>query len=118
MIIWLGASLGQNKTVRQFSTDESQQNFNVLELKTTRLGLRTLCKNEFNSHILIQIDNTSAVSAINKMGSVKSTEMDYEVHLIWEFISTQNNWLTATHIAGVFNEDATGESRKQELRTE
>ena len=44
--------------------------------------------------------------------------MDYEVHLIWEFISIQNNWLTATHIAGVFNEDATRESRKQELRIE
>ena len=70
-------------------------------------------KNEFNRHILIQINNTSTVSAINKMGSVKSIEMDNEVHLIWEFISTQNNWLTATHIPGVFNEDADRESRKQ-----
>ena len=52
------------------------------------------------------------------MGSVKSIEMDNEVHLIWEFISTQNNWLTATHIPGVFNEDADRESRKEELRTE
>ena len=40
------------------------------------------------------------------------------MHLIWEFISILNNWLTATHIARVFNEDATRESRKQELRTE
>ena len=117
MINWLGASLGQNITVRQFSTEQSQQNFNVLELKTVRLGLRTLRKNEFNNHIFIQIDNTSGVSAINKMGSVKLIEMDYEGHLIWEFITTQNNWQTATHIAGVFNEDATRESRKQELRT-
>ena len=77
-----------------------------------------MCKNEFNSHIFIQISNTSAVSAINKMGSVKSIEMDNEVHLIWEFISTQNNWLTATHIPGIFNEDADRESRKEELRTE
>ena len=77
-----------------------------------------MCKNEFISHILIQIDITSAVSAVNKMGSVKSIGMDNEVHLIWEFISTQNNWLTAIHIPGVFNEDADRESRKQELRTE
>ena len=66
----------------------------------------------------MQIDNTSDVSAINKMGSVKSIEMDNEVHLIWEFISTQNNWLTPTHILGLFNEDADRESRKQKLRTE
>ena len=58
------------------------------------------------------------MSAINKMRSVKSIERDNEVHLIWEFISTQNNWLTATHIPGVFNEDANRESEKQELRTE
>ena len=87
-------------------------------MKAARFGLRALCKNEFNSHILIRIDNTSAASAINKMGSVKSIEMDNKVHLIWEFISTQNNWLTATQIPGIFNVDADRESRKQELRTE
>ena len=52
------------------------------------------------------------------MGSVESIEIDNEMHLILEFISTQNNWLTATHIPGVFNEDADREFRKQELRTE
>ena len=52
------------------------------------------------------------------MESAKSIEMDNEVHLILEFISTQNNWLTVTHIPGVFNEDADREFRKQELRTE
>ena len=77
-----------------------------------------MCKNQFNRHILIQTHNASAVSAINKMGSVKSIGMDKEVLLVWEFISTQNNWLTATHIPGVFNEDADRESRKQELRSE
>ena len=113
-----GASLGKNKTGGQFSTAESQQHINILELKAARFGLRALCKNEINRHTLIQIGNTSAVSAINKMESVKSIEMDNEVHLIWEFISTQNNWLTATRIPGVFHEDDDRESRKQELGTE
>ena len=61
-------SLGLNKRGGQFSTEESQQQINILELKATRFGLKSLCKNEFDSHILIQIDNTSAVSATNKMG--------------------------------------------------
>ena len=52
------------------------------------------------------------------MGSVKLIEMGNKVYLIWEFISTQNNWLTAIHIPGVFNEDADRESRKQEFRRE
>ena len=75
------ASLGKNKTGGQFSTEESQQHINILDLEATSFGLRAFCKNKFNHHILIQIDNTS-VSAINKMGSVKSIEMDNEVHLI------------------------------------
>ena len=62
-------------------------------------------KSEFNSLILIEIDNVSAISGLNKMGSVKSIEMDNEVHLIWEFISTQNSWLTAAHAPVVFNEN-------------
>ena len=69
-------------------------------------------KTEFNSHILIQTDNTSAVSAINKMECVKSTEIKNEVHLTWEFISTQNNRLTATNISGGLFEDADRETRK------
>lgn len=44
--------------------------------------------------------------------------MDSEVHLIWEFISTKNNWLTLTHTPGVFNKDADREFRKHELRQE
>ena len=44
--------------------------------------------------------------------------MDNEVHLTWEFSRTQNNWLTATHIPGIFNEDADRRSRKQGLKTE
>lgn len=52
------------------------------------------------------------------MGSLKSIEMDSEVHLIWEFISTKNNWLTLTHTPGVFNKDADREFRKHELRQE
>ena len=96
-IIQMGASLGQNKTGGQFSTEESQQHINILELKAARFSLKALFKNEFNSYILTQIDNRSDISAINKMGSVKSIEVDNEVHPIWEFISTQNNLLTATH---------------------
>ena len=73
-IIWLregGASLGQKKTGRQFSTEERQQLINILELKAARFGVRALCENEFNCHIFTQINNTLAISAINKMGSGK-----------------------------------------------
>ena len=59
-----------------------------------------------------------AVAAINKMGSTRSIDMAQVVHLIWNFILKHDNWVTATHIPGIFNEEADIESRKHETRTE
>ena len=44
--------------------------------------------------------------------------MDQEVHVIWNFILKHANWVTATHIPGIFNEEPDIESRKHETRTE
>ena len=107
-----------SKTVGLFSSEESQQHLNILELKAVLFGLKALCNNFHNIHILIQIDNTSTVAAINKMGSTRSIDMDQVKHLIWNFILKHDNWITVTHIPGIFNEDADIESRKPETRTE
>ena len=52
------------------------------------------------------------------MSSTRSIDMDQVVHLIWKFILMHDNWVTATHIPGIFNEEADLESRKHETRTE
>ena len=52
------------------------------------------------------------------MSSTRSIDMDQVVHLIWKFILKHDNWVTATHIPGIFNEEADLESRKHETRTE
>ena len=55
---------------------------------------------------------------INKMGSSKSAFLEDTVVDIWNCALENNNWLTCYLIAGVLNEEADEESRKQELRTE
>jgi len=40
---------------------------NILELKAALFALQSLCGSETNCHILIKIDNTSAVACVNKM---------------------------------------------------
>ena len=52
------------------------------------------------------------------MGSIKSVNIDKQVHKIWEWAISKNNWLSATHIPGILNVDADRESRKCETRTE
>ena len=79
---------------------------------------RSSPKSDFLIHILIQRDKTSAVTAINKMGTTRSIDMGHVVHLTWNFILKYDNCITATYIPGIFNEEADIESRKHETRTE
>ena len=79
---------------------------------------RSSPKSDFLIQILIQKDKTSAVAAINKMGSTRSIDMVHVVHLTWNFILKHDNCITATHIPSIFKEEADIESRKHETRTE
>ena len=110
-----GACTENGRTGGQFNLEESECGINILELKAP---LKSLCDSVKDSHILLKLDNTSAVAAINKVDSTQSLDMDHVVHKIWHWVISKNNWLSATHIAGVLNEEADEESRQQELRTE
>ena len=77
-----GASCNSEKCGGQFSTAEKKLHINILELKTVFFRMKSFYKEASNQHILIHIDNTSAISAINKMGSMVSVEMDVAVHEI------------------------------------
>ena len=78
-----GTSMVDIKFERLFSTEECYLRINFLELKATLLGLQTLCKNVHNSHLLLLIDKTSAVAAINKLDSTKSLDMELIAQEIW-----------------------------------
>ena len=52
------------------------------------------------------------------MGSMVSVEMDVVVHEIWDWALSIKNWITATHMSGIFNIEADKESRVQEKQTE
>jgi len=113
-----GAVIKEISTEGQFTILEREQHINVLELKAALFGLQALCHNVYNTHILLKVDNTSAVAAINKMGSTRSLMMDKVVHKIWEWAIERENWLTVTHIPGILNVEADKESREAETRTE
>ena len=90
----------------------------MLELKAALFGMKSFYKEGSNQHILIHIDNTSAIAAINKMGSMVSVEMDVVVHEIWDWAQSTKNWIIATHVPRIFNIEADNESRVQGERTE
>ena len=101
-----GAAKGDISTGGHFTESEKEQHINVLELMAALFGLKALCSHVYDKHILLKVDNTSAMSAINKMGSIRSLLMDWIVHMTWEWTISRNNWITVSHIPGILNIEA------------
>lgn len=80
--------------------------------------MRSFYKETTDQHILINIDNTSAISAMNKVGSMVSAEIDIIIRKIRDWTESANNWVTVTHTPGIFNTERNKESRIQEEQTE
>ena len=48
------------------------------------------------------------------MDSMVSVKMGVVVHEIWDWVLSTKNWITVTHIPGIFNIEVDKESRVQE----
>ena len=112
-----GAVTENNRTSGIFSAAEQAEHINCLELRAVLYGLKSLI-NHRNTHIKVLCDNTTTVFCINNMGSCKSLECDSLTTDIWNWAIMTNNWLIASHIPGVLNDEADYESRKNEFRLE
>lgn len=101
----------------QWSTVESENHINYLELHAVLLTLQSFCKDMTCKHIRIKSDSTVAVICINKQGSTK-THLNTLTRDIWLFAIQRQLWLSAEHIPGVCNQKADIESRKVNIDTE
>ena len=89
----------------------SGDNINCLELKAAEYALRSYKKELSGKHVLLRIDNTTAVSYINLMGGTHSTRCNEIARSVWRHAIDNNIHLSAAHIAGTDNTDADYASR-------
>ena len=113
-----GSGAVYDSTVGIWSFEEKSYHINYLELLAVFLGLKCYFKSFSNTHIRLRIDNTTALAAINHMGTSHSHECNNLSKSIWEWCKTRNIWLSAVHIPGVENVLADAESRKTNINTE
>ena len=85
---------------------------NYLEMLAAGLGLRSFCSDTKDTHVLLRLDNTTAVAYLNNMGGVKSQACNEMALQIWDWCSSRGIWITASHIAGSKNTEADAMSRK------
>uniref|UniRef100_A0ABD2WRE4 RNase H type-1 domain-containing protein n=1 Tax=Trichogramma kaykai TaxID=54128 RepID=A0ABD2WRE4_9HYME len=112
-----GAVCNGEKAHGHWTTLERELHINQLELIAAFFGLRAFAKDCKNCQILLHIDNTTAISYINRMGRVQFIHLNRVAREIWQWCERRNIWIHATYIASKDNV-ADIESRRLQDNTE
>ena len=111
-----GATNLTSKTGGRWNAHELERaannEINYLEMLAAGLGLKSFCSDIRETHILLRLDNTTAVTYLNNMGGVKSQACNEMALQIWDWCSKRGIWITASHLAGSKNTEADAMSRQ------
>lgn len=98
--------------------DEYKQHINELEIRAAFFGLQTFAKDLTNCEILLRIDNITAISCLNRMGSVRFPHLNSITRQIWQWCEERKILIFASYINTKDNSDADRLSRKKFNDTE
>ena len=107
----LGATCKVIRTVGAWSQVEQKFHINVLELLAIKLALITFTKNLSLKSIHFQIDNTTALSYLLKMGGTKNHVLIQLSRKIWAILLTKGITISAEYLPSILNVIADQESR-------
>ena len=82
------------------------------------LALKSFSNTISGKHVKLLVENTTAVTTINQMGTCHSRLNNQLAHKIWLWCIDHRVWLTVTHIPGKENTEADTESRFSRRETE
>ncbi|CAB4011285.1 Transposon Ty3-G Gag-Pol poly [Paramuricea clavata] len=71
-----GAVVNKTAIGGRWTSLESQEHINSLELKALFMGLKSFYRNLQHKHVQAFMDNTTAVAYVNSMGGTKSTQVN------------------------------------------
>lgn len=106
------------KTNGFWNFDEQKMHINLLELKAAFFTLRCFAADLRDCDVLLRIDNTTAVSYINRMGGIQFPQLNDAARDIWRWCEGRKIWVFASYIKSRDNVIADSESRKSESETE
>lgn len=93
-----GAACGDKSTGGLWSEIERSNHINYLELLAIYLALMCFAKKLSNCEILLRVDNTTAISYINRMGGTRVSHLNRLARQIWQCCESRNLWLFASYI--------------------
>lgn len=107
-----GVACGVETASGQWSVTESSQHINYLEILAAFFGLKIFAKDLTDCQILLRIDNTTAISYINRMGGIQFPHLTDVTKQIWQWCERRRLHVFASYIRSSDNTVADAESRK------
>ena len=106
-----GCDLEGTPTGGCWSSAEAQNHINYLEMLAIKLALESFEEEVKQKHVKLMVDNMTALTILNNMGTSRSWKLNELNKDIWDWCIVRGIWLTAVHIPGVNNSIADRESR-------
>lgn len=101
-----------------WSAEEKESHINYLELLAAFFALKCFASHLSKCEILLRIDNTTAISYINRMGSVQFPKLNSLAKQIWQWCEARELWIFASYIKSKDNVEADYQSRSSNDDTE
>ena len=106
-----GASCQGIRTGGPWSSQEESLHINHQELIAINYGIKAIHRVKGSLAYHIQVDNTTALAYLVKMGGSKSLEMTKVSKEIWSYLLQEGITITAEYLPGILNRLADWESR-------
>ncbi|XP_048486562.1 uncharacterized protein LOC119691092 isoform X1 [Plutella xylostella] len=112
-----GAVCKDQKIHGSWKASEQEYHINYLELLAAFLGLKSFASELLNCTVLLRIDNTTAISYINRMGGIQFPHLNSLSRDIWQWCEKRDLFLFASYVNTKENR-ADAESRRVNPDTE
>ncbi|KAL7289949.1 hypothetical protein TKK_0016333 [Trichogramma kaykai] len=113
-----GAVLGEKKANGFWTQEERRFHINYLEIKAAFNGLKCFASSLKDCHVLLRIDNTTAIAYINKSGGTQHEHLNDITRQLLHWCEKRTLKIFASYISSKDNFLADAESRKLEPETD
>lgn len=107
-----GAACGKETASGQWSNEERKCHINYLELLASFIALKIFAINCTDCQILMRVDNSTAISYINRMGGIQFPHLTNITKEIWQWCESRRIFILASYIKSSDNDVADAESRR------
>ncbi|XP_044577644.1 uncharacterized protein LOC123260555 [Cotesia glomerata] len=106
------------KAFRFWDENEQKKHINYLELLAAFFAIKCFASKLSNCEILLRLDNTTAISYVNRAGGVRFRHLSMLSNKIWKWCEERGLWLKASYISSAENTEADSASRNANFDSE